>query len=107
MKVIRCSFKPHKGSVSKDPGGNWFDKHPFRVLAKENIPHKQPGTALFLYRPTGSCPAERGRTLLLPQGVRAPRDMAGTMTDLHYVDCKTLPPGSLHSLNQEMQAAEK
>ena len=71
MKAIRCSFKPHKGRVSKDPGGNWFDKHPFRVLAKERVPSKHPATTRLPYRASGSCPAEQGRKLLLPQGVRA------------------------------------
>lgn len=60
MKAIRCSFKPHKGSVSKDPGGNWFDKHPFRVLAKERVPSKHPGTMRWPYKASGSCLAEQG-----------------------------------------------
>lgn len=60
MKAIRCSFKPHKGSISKDPGGNWFDKHPFRVLTKERVPSKHPGTTRWPYRASGSCPAEQG-----------------------------------------------
>lgn len=66
MKVIRCSFKPHKGSVSKDPGGDWFDKHPFRVLAKERVPSKHPGTTRLPCRAAGSCPAEPGQKLFLP-----------------------------------------
>lgn len=101
MKVIRCSFKPHKGSVSKDPGGNWFDKHPFSVLAKERIPSKHPGTTRLPYRASGSCPAEQGQKLLLPRRVRAYQATAGTMSDLCSLDCKTSPPGSLRSSNQQ------
>lgn len=97
MEVIRCLFKLHKGSISEDPGGNWFDKHPFGALAKDSVPCKHPSTTLFPYRPTGSCPAEQAQKLLLAQEVTALHALAGIMTDLRSFGCKTSPPGSLHS----------
>lgn len=107
MKEIRCSFKPHKSSISKDPGGNWFDKHPFEVLAKERIPSKHPSTTGLPYRALGSCPAEQGRKSLLPQTVRAHRATAGTISDLRSLDCKTSPPESLCSPSQQRNRKQR
>lgn len=64
-------------------------------------PSNQPGATQLPYRALGSCSTKQGWKLLLPRALRAHHIMAGTMRDLHSLDCKTSAPGSLNSLNQQ------